>query len=521
MSTTTTTTPKKSMLKAFGRSLLSTTAPDKLPDPPAPVIPPAGGGEPQPAAPAPAAPAPSPEPPKPPAVRTEPPRAVSDLFGEAQAAAAAAEEKKKAQAAPAPAPAPSPEPAAPPAPAPAPAPTPAPAPAPAPTPEPPKPAKKVKVVEPGADDLAPKPAAPVAPKPLDQELGYTPTPVEAEYLDLLRWAEGKDAKYKGAADREVARLKTVHAYIKKWKQENPEAEFDPQTAETEDGVKYRTLLRDNPPAITADEQRRLDRERIADEATAKATEAANKRISEVERRALERDLKPVIAEHLSTVNTGILGELALDEDPEIDAELKKLVKEKGPGALAEELPDVGEIVNGYTERTRTAVQELIALRNGVKDFDGRNPVHAFLSEFVDKSATYFKEHGGDLRVRGGKSFVTPAQYGALRPEARGKYWTFSDDELVQTLVNDASAGLKIDIERMRGAQKRAQENRQKLKPKPAAAPAPLPSGNAPAPTPPPAPAPKLTPSPSAGAGGSPAQPPVLNKMQRRLLSGQG
>jgi len=96
-----------------------------------------------------------------------------------------------------------------------------------------------------------------------------------------------------------------------------------------------------------------------------------------------------------------------------------------------------------------------------------------------------------LQSQAGKSFLTRDEYYSMKPDQRGAYWTFSDDQIVQMASEAAKAEVSARVKKEYSVREAEGWVR-----KPAAsAPPPAPAAGAP-------PAPRPSPIPSQGTPGA-------------------
>ena len=88
----------------------------------------------------------------------------------------------------------------------------------------------------------------------------------------------------------------------------------------------------------------------------------------------------------------------------------------------------------------------LKISNGLETFNPDNAVHATISNFIDDQAGIFLEKGGDKRVRDGKNFVARKDFNALPEGKRKKYWTFSDQEIIDMVKLQMKDGVTTGLE---------------------------------------------------------------------------
>jgi hypothetical protein len=374
------------------------------------------------------------------------------------------------------------------------------------------PEKKVKIAPKKSEPLPPIPADDIAaaptpvidePKPLAERLGHQPSRAEARYVEVLEAAAVREpARYQAVLDREVDRLKKVHAFEATWKEEHPdESLIDEDTGKPV--PEYRKFLNANRPSIDADEHEDLRETFIADRAKQSARAEMEETLRPKLRKVAELESKPVIEKAEKDLEAAVLAALPADDY------LAKVAKD-GLDAVAK-VPVEGPVIAVAVQRGREVVRDFLALRRELVDFDVRNPTHVFISRSIATAATIFAEKGGEDRLRKGtdgtmQRFVPPVVYRTLKPEARAKHWTFSDDEIVSLFTAMASEGLRQELTAKRQEMEEHQKFRTATKPagKEKSAPAVAPTASSPA----------LEPSPVAPSA-SPS--PVKNKKLKSML----
>ncbi len=391
----------------------------------------------------------------------------------------------------------------------------------------PAPAPKKPVLKPVVkdEDFQPAPTATPSPKPgvasLAEVLGYEPAETVRDYLENLRWAEGRDDRntFKGLFAKEVERLKRLKEFNDRWRAENPDAkdeDLDPRTAQLADGTTYRGAV--GRAALSAEQQRRLEMDRVRVEARESADQAGEKVRQESRRSLLELEVKPRVEQRIAAFDAQVVDGMTLHEEPEVNAELGKLVREGGVEKIAEDFPIEAQIVREELARAKEQAAALMKIKAGLVEYNPDNRTHAEVSEFVYREAEFFEANGGEARVRDGKSFLTPSKFAQLKPEARERYWTFSEDEMVRMMQHRARANCEARMTTHREAIQKRLAARDKYRPAPAVV-APVPA--APAPTGAAEPArtasPVVRPSPTGHAGAPQVKP--VNRLIENLLPG--
>lgn len=383
--------------------------------------------------------------------------------------------------------------------------TPDPTPAPSPEPKPAEPKKKIALEKPEpkpapalATARAPEPTPTETPKTLDEIAGVKLTDDEREYLETVRYAEGKDSNLKGALDREVKRIQAFADFAKKWKQEHPGEPID----KTDEG--YKTLVTDHPSTIARSDVKRLERERFRDEVLSNV-----KKDFEAERQATERKFREV------EVTPRVEAKVKEDE-----ASFAQHIGDESFASALEKKGVEGRLARAHKQEAVSDVRTYRRLSEGLDQFDPNDPVQLKLVKLMDSAADFFKKHGigngqADL-IRDGKKFVSKREFSQIArtdPAALEKVWTFSTDEMASIILGNQAAKMRAEIASLR--EDLAADGYSPSQSKP--------SGSAPAPAPR-APLPDETPSPRSivspsGGGGPAASPsaPSLSRFERRLI----
>lgn len=359
--------------------------------------------------------------------------------------------------------------------------------------EPPKPAPK-KIQRPDPKDFIAAVVAPVAPVAAPA-LGFTPTTDEADYLETVKFGEATGAIDKGTAAAEIARLTEARATAARveaqWRRENPGQNYNAATAELEDGTRLADMQ--SRPAVDPVTRRILERKKDLADAKAIADSAAAQSRAEAARMVVEKDLRGKLAETAATTQSTVLDGVKLDEDPEIDAEMKKIAREQGMAALAAAVP-TEEVRIGAEAAAKAAeeVEAFVALRAGVIAFNPEKAGHREMAQVIYEEGNAFVAAGAPLPPsdpRHGKIFLPLSGtkenpgYDQIKPEMRHRYATFTDQECQQILEDRAKRNANAAIAAIQNGKKKAEELRAKVRqPKNPSAPA-LQTASGPAPEP--------------------------------------
>jgi hypothetical protein len=322
-----------------------------------------------------------------------------------------------------------------------------------------KPKKKVSFRKP-PEDFEPEPTPPQDKKPepkpepeeeekpegfqlSDEDRAFLDTlPDEAiESVEFFVDAEWVDEKYKGYAKRQLEYLKQHQAKIDELE------EADPDTDVTEN-PKYLAWVKKNRPHIPQRERRRLEREIVIREAEVRAekklAEKYEKELDENRNWRTRQERMPKVQQRTQGFAKSMIESLSSVEEAEDAVKVyNKVLEETGDvkkagEAMREEYPEESDIL-AHTNRIAMALgSELIALKNGIKDFDSQERLHQELLVRVNaQEEAMSKPAMKDKRIRDGRTFATAADYREMTPEQRKKHWTFSTDDMLSFIQAEA------------------------------------------------------------------------------------
>ena len=350
-----------------------------------------------------------------------------------------------------------------------------PPPAPAPTPEPAKPVEPVAA----APTPTPEPTKPAEPKPsevpqiklhaIDAE---APTPQlihddgflplvgldlsgfdedELEEIRSAAFAESKyPQRYTGHTKRTVEWIKKHKDFVAAKAAENPDDDISTDS-------RYLAWTAANKPKVTDTERRRLERERLIDEAAKQADTRAAARQAKLEQELYKLRAIPAIEKSTDEFKQHIDAVLPID-----DSGVSKVV------------------CNQIKQGAITAGREFLSLANQVTQFDSANPTHKWLSDFIKQQGDSFAASKHAATKRGAQTFLPRAEYNSLPAAERAKHFTFTNEEVMQLIAMEARRAAEFGI-----AAKRKELEEMGYTPRQAAALAASPATPPAAPTPPP------------------------------------
>ena len=324
----------------------------------------------------------------------------------------------------------------------------------------------------------PEPELPPEPKP-ERRAKPEPEPEpdvefseeERDMLETARVAEGVDPKFKGYAGK-LDKFYRAHAdFMKKKRGEDPEFDF------SEDNPEYSAwLVANRPPAIPQHELRKIERERIRQEISSDA----DAKVAQVREELRRRDEEPKIRDRSQRFMTDSFKESLPDE-------VAALLKEKGVAAARAEYPYEFHIVSEVAKQASGMMSEFLSLTSGIKKFNAdqhtdEGKMHKSIIDWIDQECDDFATNGGPYRIReGGQTFLGRTKFYSLPAAQRTKYWTFSDDDLIEIAkgtmkraVTQQLAASRSQLESMGFVRKKAAPAAE-----PAAKPAPTPTPSQP------------------------------------------
>lgn len=380
----------------------------------------------------------------------------------------------------------------------------------APTPPPEKPItvrRKAKAPAPIPGPIAaPPPAAPApAPDAADEKKWESELlDEEREQLELARTAEQHGGKkYEGFTAKTAAFLKEL--------QKRADAEnFD------ENDPDFQKWFEANQPRVSAlDREKIVARSEIAAQSGRKAPE-----LEELQHELFVRDTEPKIIAAAADVKRKLNSTVF---PKEITDAFETKVKELG-GDQAKALKAVQEdyalefdLAKNVVDVATSDVQEFRRLttyspKTGkpLKAYDEHNPAHQRIMRLMNDVCAGYRQDASAPQNRGDKWFATREEYYAMPVAERAKWWTLSNDEIIDRAMAAVPAVVALAIEQERD---RLEKRYRFTRTRAAAAAAPT-APVTPTPTPPPRP----SALPSGAPGG--AAPSMGSALAGKLGTGE-
>ena len=233
-------------------------------------------------------------------------------------------------------------------------------------------------------------------------------PEQMEELELAKFAERRyPDKYQGQASKLLSFYKKLDDYAAK-----SDGSLD------DDDVEFREFVGKNKPKLP--NTKRLEREMIADLAAKQVGNEKDSVINDLKDKVRILETKPTIDKKFSSFTSD------LQKAGEIEDDLAKPIYEQ------------------QLKSAENVGQEYLDLYYGMKTWDERNPTQKWIVDFVTHQSNYFARKGGKALDKGGKTFMTPADY-----SAHGKVdsnWTFGPDEILKMFNNFFTNSAKKQVE---------------------------------------------------------------------------
>lgn len=250
---------------------------------------------------------------------------------------------------------------------------------------------------------------------------------QVEEVEFAAYAEKKHPDlYKG-------RAKKTREFFRKV------AEFEAQNPDAEpDGEEFQQFLQKHKPEYRQGDRRRLERLQLKEEVLADYHKTQSKEMQETKRKLELLEKKPKVEKAVKEFTESMTSEnLKLPEGVErIPEAVGEAVRKNGLEAASLEFPIEAEVYESH----RIAGETYIQLINNSVKFNRDNPLHAFISGFVQTQEQAIASDDS-IKMKDGKLFLSGAQYNQVaksQPEQLGNYWTLSDTNILDMIAVRAS-----------------------------------------------------------------------------------
>lgn len=271
---------------------------------------------------------------------------------------------------------------------------------------------------PPAEPVRPQMKIPEMPKPFSDDTILPPPPslldfsgLDDDELEEVRTAQFAEQhypeRYKGHAEKILNFLKAHRRFL---------AEHGEDT----DTQEYKGFIQSNRPAVTNSERKRLERERMLEEAASLAEKRMASKTKRLEEEVTQLKATPIVEK---TIN-----------------DYKSMVKDLMP---KEDDPIVIEAVDRMSSLAENAGREFLLLASSLKPYDTKNETHKWLADFIKDQGELFVKSGHASLKRGSRVFVPRAQYNSLPVDQRDKHFTFTDEDILQLIAVNAKAAAEF------------------------------------------------------------------------------
>ena len=299
--------------------------------------------------------------------------------------------------------------------------------------EAPKPKAKAKVKRKIIDpqfDMPTRPNAPVR-KPVADPYVKNLLPEEKEAYQISLWASQNVQGQQGLDKKYLDFFKKHKKYL------DDNSDYD-----LSDSDEYKKFLDQNKPKV---DLKKFEREMWTSEAEKRAIQRVQPELAKL-RRQQERIQGEPIAKESAQKAKQILFESIPDESREI-------IKSAGIKGLVEQNPIEAKIINDSLTNAQQMVSTFYDIVHNVSSYDEKNPSHQAVSDFINKEQEKFIKSG--RTVKGGKTFVRRERMPLVPKDQVDKYYTFSDDDIVNLIALRAKESMGGQIKNTRSALEKA------------------------------------------------------------------
>jgi len=252
-----------------------------------------------------------------------------------------------------------------------------------------------------------------APAQVEDPFVQTLSAEERERYELAKWASENVPDRKGLDGNYLSFFKNHKKYVDKRLTEDPDVEL-----EHDEG--YRKFIESNKPKVNVKE---LEHARISSQAEANAMNKLAPEIARLEKQQKAMAGGPVAQQRFESSKVHFRNAIPKDLQGEFS---------KDPAAFSRERPFETKIVNSVLEDAFAMAQSFYNILHEVEEYNEQNPAHVGLSQWIDKEQTDFINSG--KTKKDGKVFIRRERYPEVSEAEREKYYTFTDDEVIQLLA---------------------------------------------------------------------------------------
>lgn len=253
----------------------------------------------------------------------------------------------------------------------------------------------------------------------DEEFLSSLMPEEREVYDIAKYASKNIGdKYKGMDGQFKTFFNKSKEYLDKRITEDPH--FSPA-----DDEEYAQFIQRNRPKLTPTEAKKIERTMWIDEAKREVRRELEPKTEQLRREMERAKLQPAANQAKAQFRQ-------MAQKVIIPEEYRETFEQGGDEAIqnfAKESPLEYEILENATQHLLQYGDTLTDIFLRTQDFDGNNPVHRDLMQWVNKEQEDFIQSGQTEKE--GKVFMRRERYFALPKEKRSQYYTWTDDNLLQ------------------------------------------------------------------------------------------
>ena len=299
--------------------------------------------------------------------------------------------------------------------------------------EAPKPKAKTKVKRKIIDPQFDMPARTNAPvrKPVADPYVKNLLPEEKEAYQISRWAS-QNVQGQQGLDKQYLDFFKKH---KKFLDDNSDYDLS-------DSEEYKKFLDQNKPKV---DLKKFEREMWTSEAEKRAIQKVQPELIKLRRQQDRIQGEPVAKENVLKAKK-ILFESIPDEAREV-------IKNSGIKGLVEQNPIEAKIINDSLTNAQHMVNTFYDIVHNVSSYDEKDTSHQALSDFINKEQEKFIKSG--RTVKGGKTFVRRERMPLVPKDQLDKYYTFSDDDIVNLIALRAKESMGGQIKNTRSALEKA------------------------------------------------------------------
>jgi hypothetical protein len=285
----------------------------------------------------------------------------------------------------------------------------------------------------------PEPTAPILPKapeppaPPPEDIDKDLVPDQLDELQIARFAESKGKKGIVEATRNFFKL------VDKFSSEHPEL--------SEKSEEFAQFIEDNRPKWDDGERRKMEREWIKAEAAQEARKTLDPILQEQNRQLLRIQSQPLIDDAMSTVQSIVVS--AVEGLQSVDKSVIDLINEKGYEEALKAFPIEAPVVDGATKAAKAWTE----IARGVTDVNPQDPVHAYLLQFIHEEGNNMLRQPKEAQIKNGRTFLPMHEYMAEvgKDPNQSKYWTFSNDDVVDLIGNRALLTINQQLKTLEAA----------------------------------------------------------------------